>query len=150
MHAQRIKYYMPTIYRTTCSGRKSRTTSNPLFPGYIFVKGICSKQSLKESGCVLQVIRATTKLEEELLDHQIRDVWSLTNNGTALTIETDFKLGETVKILSGSLTGVSGTIIHIGKARKLTVWVDMLGVGVSVVLSAETDLQRLDSSVASR
>ena len=147
LHSQRMAYYLPTVSRTTCSGRKSRTTTIPLFPGYIFLNGNNNKQLFKESGSVLCVIRPRIPLEEKILDQQIRAVWRITVDGAhaGLGLETDFKVGDKVKILSGSLSGLSGEVIIIGKSKKLVVWIDMLGVGVSVVINRKVDLLRLDA-----
>jgi transcription antitermination factor NusG len=146
LHSQNIAFYLPTVSIHKHSGRKLRTTIKPLFPGYVFVNGNYSKKALNAPKCILCVIKPRVPLERKLLDQQIRAIWRVAIKCSNVEIENNFVVGDTVKICSGFLSGIVGKLVEIGRNKKLTVWIDMLGVGVSVVFDRNVDLLRVNSS----
>jgi transcription antitermination factor NusG len=144
LRSRNIAHYLPVVPRTTCSGRKVRTTMHPLFPGFIFVKGDHNKRSLMESGCVVHVLKPNNSIELKTLDRQIRAIQQLLLKRPFVELCTEYRVGESVTILSGPMTGITGDVVHLQNSKRLVLWVNMLGVGVSVVLSPETFLSRTD------
>lgn len=142
LRSRSIPHYLPTTVKYTFSGRKLRRTAHCLFPGYVFVKGSHDKQSFKESGCVVYVLKPTSLVQAESLNGQIRAVRRLLLEEISAELCTDYRNGERVTIVSGALRGLSGIVIETDNARRLVVWVDMLGVGVSVVLGSKADLMK--------
>lgn len=136
LKARRDSHFLPVIPVETYSGRKSRITLQPLFPGYVFLPQNYSKEMLLESGCVTYVLKPRSSVERDKLDSHIINVWRILVDGTHPAMETNYEVGEKVKVLSGALTGIVGEIVH-RNSRRLSIWVDMLGVGVSVVLSPD-------------
>lgn len=112
----------------------------PFCPFCPFCQG--SKLSFKDSGCVVYVLKPTSSSQAETLDAQIRAVRRLVLEEIRAELCTNYLGGEKVTILSGPLQGISGIVMGTANARRLVVSVDMLGVGVSVVLDADTDLTK--------
>lgn len=139
-------FFLPVISRNTFSGRKKRASIVPLFAGFVFVQGNYSKQSFKDSGSVVYVIRPRTVKEEEKLDEDIRKVWTTIAKGINPKLENKYDLGEKVKVLSGPLEGVTGEIVKKGPSKRLTIWVNMLGVGASVEIGEDIKLDAITVS----
>lgn len=142
LSSREIPYYMPVVVRHTFSGRKLRSTTNPLFPGFVFVKGNHDKLFFKESGCVAYVLRPRSPLEANTLDRQVKTVRRVLAETSSVQLSRVFQIGERVTIASGPLKGLSGDVITAANTRKIIVWVDMLGVGVSVALGPDVILTR--------
>ncbi|NVI97297.1 hypothetical protein HV824_04085 [Myxococcus sp. AM009] len=137
-----IPYYMPVVIRQTYSGRKLRDSSLPLFPGFVFVKGSHTKGAFKDTGCVASVLSPTSQMGIAELDSQIRSVRLMLGLGRPVVLTTKYEVGEKLTIDSGPLRGVSGTVTSTANAKRLVLWVDMLGVGAAVELGCDTTLAR--------
>jgi transcription antitermination factor NusG len=133
------------MLRSTFSGRKKRVSSIPVFPGYLFVKGNYNKQSFIDSSCVCYVLKPRSVFEEKTLDQQLRSVWQALEGTEDIERETGYTDGDRIQIMSGPMKGVSGTLVCSNQSRKVTVWVDILGVGVSVKLSPDTEMMKYNS-----
>lgn len=146
LKSRNIAHYLPVVQKNTCSGRKARTTAIPLIPGFLFAKGDFGKRAFADSGCVAYVLKPSNCVEQRTLDRQIRVVREVLLRKRFVELSTDYRVGEEVTILSGPLSGISGRIVSLDKSKRLVVGVDMLGVGVSVVLSPDTRVARVDAS----
>ena len=135
--SRRIPYYMPVAVKHTFSGRKWRSTAHPLFPGFVFVKGNYDKLFFKTSACVAYVLRPRTGAEAGALDKQIRAVRRVLTETSCVELSTIPRIGERVTIASGTLTGLTGNVVTVENTKRIIVWVDMLGVGVSVALGPD-------------
>jgi len=141
LRSQSLPHYMPVVSRQSYSGRKLRSASIPLFPGFVFVMGSHTKSAFKDPG-VTNVLKPTCPMHVEELDSQIRAVHRLLALGGDVGVTTQYTVGDTVTINSGPLSGLSGTITSTAGSRRLVLWVDMLGVGASVQLESDTVLAR--------
>lgn len=133
---------MPVVLRQTYSGGKLRISSLPLFPGFVFVKGSHSKGTLNETGCVATVLKPACPIQIQQLDTQIRSVHRLLAVGRPVGMTARYEIGERITIASGPLRGISGTVTSTTKAKRLVLWVDMLGVGAFVELACDTPVAR--------
>jgi transcription antitermination factor NusG len=144
LRARGIAHYLPVTSTSACTGRKVRSTSLPLFPGFVFVKGDHGKRSLTDSGCIVYVLKPANSVERKTLDSQLRALRQLLHYRVCPEVTTTCHVGQLVTIRSGPLTGVTGKVVRVYKPHRLVVWVDMLGVGVSVVLGPDINLGRVD------
>jgi transcription antitermination factor NusG len=141
LRSQAIAHYMPVAHRTSYSGRKLRTASIPLFPGFVFVPGDQPKGAFKDAG-ILGVLKPSCAMRVDELDGQIRAVRRMLALGTPVGLTTRYEAGDRVTIGSGPLRGLSGTVTSTSNARRLVLWIDMLGVGACVQLTCDTVLAR--------
>jgi transcription antitermination factor NusG len=132
-----IPYYMPVAVKDTFSGRKRRSTAHPLFPGFVFVQGNYDKSFFKASASVAYVLRPRSPVEAAALDKQIRAVRRVLTETSFVELSTIPQIGERVTIASGTLTGLTGNVTTVENTKRIIVWVDMLGVGVSVALGPD-------------
>jgi hypothetical protein len=141
LRSQAIPHYMPVAQRTSYSGRKLRTASIPLFPGFVFVPGDHPKGAFRDAG-ILGVLKPTCAMRVDELDGQIRAVHRMLALGTPVGLTTRYETGDRVTIGSGPLSGLSGTVTSTWSARRLVLWIDMLGVGACVQLTCDTVLAK--------
>lgn len=142
LRSQSMPHYMPVVPHQSYSGRKLRTASKPLFPGFVFVMGSHTKGSFKDSGCVVNILKPSCATHIDELDSQIRAVHCMLAFGEPVRLINQYEIGDRVTIGSGPLRGLSGTVTSTGNARRLVLWIDMLGVGAFVHLAFDTVLAR--------
>lgn len=136
-----IPHYMPVARRTSYSGRKHRTAAIPLFPGFVFVPGDHPKGAFKDAS-ILGVLKPSCAMRVDELDGQIRAVHRMLALGAPVGLTTRYETGDRVTIRSGPLSGLSGTVTSTWNAKRLVLWIDMLGVGAFVQLTCDTVLAR--------
>jgi transcription antitermination factor NusG len=78
------------------------------------------------------------------LDGQIRAVHRILALGAPVGVTTRCEVGDSLTIASGPLRGLSGTVTSTAHARRLVLWIDMLGVGAFVQLRPDTVLVAQD------
>lgn len=141
LRSQALPHYMPVVSRQSYSGRKLRSSSIPLFPGFVFVMGNHTKSAFKDPG-VVSVLKPTCPMRIMELDSQIRAVHRILALGRPVGVTAQYEVGDRVTITSGPLSGLSGTIASTAGAKRLVLWIDMLGVGAFVQLGSDTMLAR--------
>ena len=131
MFALRIPFYLPLVKKTTArrDGRKSNSFV-PIFAGYVFMFG-----TEEERVRVLTTNRISRTIEvddPEQLVHDLQQLHQMIEADAPLTVESRLQPGNKVRVLSGALEGLEGTVMtRRGKAR-LLVAVTFLQQGASV------------------
>lgn len=128
-----IPYYCPLIRRRTRSpSGRVRTSYVPLFAGYVFLFGSDEQRGRSmTTNCVsrcLQVPRG------EELARDLRQIHRLIEAEAPLTPESRIEPGNRVRIRSGSLVGLEGTVIRRRGLERLLVVVTFLQQGASIQL----------------
>jgi transcription antitermination factor NusG len=132
LRGKSIPHFMPVFLKTTVSHRKRRTSTLPLFPGYVFVAADVSKSDLSQSSCVVRILKPRSDTEAVVLDRQLHSVWLAVQSGEAMTALTTLAVGQHIEITEGSMRGLSGTYMRTGRGGSLVLSVDMLGGAVAV------------------
>lgn len=122
--------------------RRGRTsTPAPIFPGYLFVHDVMDKQRYID---VLQVRGIVRVLEDgwsrltPIPDSEIDAIQRLVDAGVPLTAHPQLQHGNTVRVVNGALSGVTGRFLHEGQQKgRLFVSVDLLGRSVAVDMDVE-------------
>lgn len=142
-----IEAYFPTWSEQVRWSDRTRTSTRPLFPGYVFVRPHPIHELLMITG-VVQAL--PTNYEPSLIDE-----WEIENLKLALERGRDakpaaqcpYEAGDEVTIDSGPLAGVSGVVTRTKGALRIVVAVKILNRAVSVELDA-SDLKREEKKAA--
>ncbi len=128
-----VPFYGPLIKRTTRSpsGRVG-TAFVPLFSGYVFLCGN-EEQRLEafRTKCVVRIVEAPDKAE---LIFDLRQIQQLIASDAPLSPEARLSKGMKVRIRSGPLSGIEGSVIKRHGKDTLLVAVNFLQQGASVVV----------------
>lgn len=138
--AQRIPYYLPLVQRRTVSYRKVRTSTVPLFPGYVFVWGQYTKAAFTSSGCVVRLLAPRSGREAKNLIDSLRTIERLLASGALPEPARQWEAGQRVTVRSGPLEGTTGEFIRDNGNGRLVIRIDLLGLGVAVTLPPDTVL----------
>ena len=86
-----------------------RTSFLPMFTNYVFMHadGYCRYRALT-TNLISKTIEVQSSLE---LTHDLRQIQRLIQTGMPLTVETRLQPGTKVRIKSGPLRGVEGTVL---------------------------------------
>jgi transcription antitermination factor NusG len=133
LRSRQIPHYLPQVVREdrTPGGRKFRSVI-PLFTGYLFLLGeeLQRYEALKGNHLanVLEVV------DQEGLHRDLRQVHQMLASGLEIVPEPTYPVGARVRIASGPLTGLVGTVIRRGKRDQFVAMVEFLGSGARVEL----------------
>jgi transcription antitermination factor NusG len=142
MRFRDVSYYLPQVVNIdrTPQGRKIRSVI-PLFPGYLFLIGDDSAripaQDTNRRANVLTVV------DQDRLIHDLKRIHRMLSSGLTVVPEPVMAVGTRVRIRSGPLMGVEGTVFRGGKADKFVAVVRFLGRGAAVDLE-DWQVERLD------
>jgi len=143
--AHDLPHFLPLIEHSSRSHRKVHHTEVPLFPGYVFVRGLHGKQRFANSDCVVRLLLPAEGHEAHRLAEDILAIHTLLAAGThPALLEKEWEPGQRVHILAGPLMGVTGQFLRKGDKGQLVVWVDLLGVGAAVNLDPDIPMEPAD------
>jgi transcription antitermination factor NusG len=146
MRFQDISYYLPQVVKVdrTPLGRKIRSVI-PLFPGYLFLLGNdrarIEAQSTHRLANVLEIV------DQDKVVHDLEQIHRLLSSGLTVLPEPVMPVGSRVRITSGPLMGIEGTVCRRGKRNQFVAVVQFLGHGAAVDLE-DWQVERLDDSGA--
>jgi transcription antitermination factor NusG len=141
---QDISYYLPQVVKVdrTPQGRKIRSII-PLFPGYLFLLG--DDHARAE---VLSTHRLANMLEivdQDKLIHDLQQIHQMLSSGLTVVPEPAMPVGARVRITSGPLLGIEGSVFRRAKRDHFVAVVQFLGRGATVDLE-DWQVERLDDS----
>jgi transcriptional antiterminator RfaH len=129
--AAQKSFYCPMIphqYRSP-NGRR-RVSHLPLFTSYVFLRGDEYDRSWTLStGTLCQALPVTQPAE---FVQELSQIHQLIELGQPLTAEERLQPGQRVRIKSGPLTGLTGTILQRREGRRLLVMVNFIQRGASI------------------
>lgn len=141
LEAAGIPFYGPTIRRRLRSaGGRTRDSFVPLFPGYVFSKA--DEDQRRAALATNTVARWTPVGDERMLVNDLRAIQRLIETDQPLTPESRLEAGQTVRVRSGALKGIEGTVIKRRGTERLLVAVRFLNQGASIELE-DVDLEPL-------
>ena len=130
--SQAIPFYLPLTPQDHCiRGRRVRSFL-PLFTGYLFLFG--DEGERVQSLATKRVAQALPVTDQLQLWRDLRQVQRLISSGAPLTAEGRLQADRRVRIKSGPLKGVEGTVIRRQGKQRLLVQVDFLQQGASVAI----------------
>jgi transcriptional antiterminator RfaH len=128
-----VAYYLPQVVHEdrTPQGRKTRSII-PLFPSYLFLLGDDHDRLAALRGNRLANILEVP--DQTQLERDLRQVHQMLSSGLAVVGEPIVPVGARVRIKTGPLAGIEGTVIRRGKRDQFVAVVRFLGRGATVDL----------------
>lgn len=126
--ACRIAYYLPQAVHEgrTPLGRKFRSL-RPLFPCYVFMRGDeYQRLDAVRGGTLANVLEVP---DQAALGRDLRQVHRMLDSGLSVALEPTHPVGVRVRIISGPLSGLVGTVIRRGPRDRFVAVVAFLGCG---------------------
>jgi transcription antitermination factor NusG len=133
LRIQKIPFYLPQVVHEdrTPQGRKTRSVI-PLFTSYLFLLGDERDRLSALKGN--RLVRVIVVADQPTMDHDLRQIHQVLASGLAVVAEPTVPVGARVRILTGPLTGIEGTVIRRGKRDQFVAVVHFLGSGATVDL----------------
>lgn len=129
---------------------KTSLTSRPipLFPGYVFCRWRENSSGLiLSTPGVLEIVRLA-RVIATVPDSEIESIRRLVQRDIPRMPWQNLPEGARVRINSGPLSGLEGTLVEVTGRRKLIVSISLLQRSVAASLDDETDLVGLNSPMA--
>lgn len=133
LRAHQIGFYAPLVHKRSRSpAGRVRTSYVPLFASYVFVFGSESeRQQALATNCIARCLDVPSAGQ---LVHDLRQIRQLIELDAPLTVEARIEPGRKVRVRSGPMAGLEGTVIKRRGRDWLVVAVEFLGQGASVLL----------------
>ncbi len=133
LRARRVAYYLPQVVQETRTpqGRKIRSVV-PLFTSYLFLLG--DERARLEALKGNRLVHVLDVADQGALTHDLRQVHQMLASGLPVLPEPTVPVGAKVRIKTGPLTGIEGTVIRRGKRDQFVAVVQFLGRGATVDL----------------
>jgi transcriptional antiterminator RfaH len=128
-----VTYYLPQVVKEdrTPQGRKIRSVI-PLFTSYLFLHGDHNDRLAALRGNRLVTILDVS--DQHSLERDLRQIHTMLSSGLPVQPEPSLPVGARVRIKSGPLTGIEGTVTRRGKRDQFVAVVRFLGRGATVDL----------------
>lgn len=136
-----IAHYGPMIQQRKRSPQgRIRTSYVPLFIGYVFVRGDeVARHDAVSTGCISRCLPVT---EFEKLVEDLRCIRQLVVAGSEVRPEPKPLVGRRAMVKNGAMKGLTGTITKALSQHRLTVLVNFMQQGASVIVD-EADVELL-------
>ena len=136
-----IPFFAPLVRRRLHSaGGRVRASWVPLFPGYVFSR--VDDEQRRTALATNTIARWIPIVDERMLEDDLRAIKRLVDSERPLTPEARLEPGQPVRVRSGALRGLEGTVVKRHGAERLVVAVRFLNQGASIELE-DVDLERL-------
>ncbi|HEV3120618.1 MAG TPA: transcription termination/antitermination NusG family protein [Isosphaeraceae bacterium] len=129
----RIAHYLPQVTHEshTPGGRKIRSVI-PLFPGYLFLLGDeHHRLAALHTNHLVNVLEVSDQAQ---IAGDLRQIQQLVDSGLPVVPEPTYPVGARIRIMSGPLNGIVGTVVRRGKRDQFVAVVHFLGRGATVDL----------------
>jgi transcription antitermination factor NusG len=141
LQAAGVPFYGPMVRRRLHSpGGRVRASYVPLFPGYVF--SLVDDEQRRAALATNTVARWIPIVDERMLVEDLRAIKRLIDTEKPLTPEARIEPGQLVRVRTGALRGLEGTVVKRRGAERLVVAVRFLNQGASIELE-DVDLERL-------
>jgi transcription antitermination factor NusG len=133
LREQGVVYYLPQVVKETRTpgGRKIRSVV-PLFPGYLFLYGDANDRLAALRGN--RLVNILQVADQDGLVRDLRQVNTMLHSGLAVSDTPTVPVGAKVRIQTGPLSGIVGTVIRRGNRDQFVAVVHFLGKGAMVDL----------------
>ncbi len=125
-----VPFYLPLVPKDNLIRGRRVQSHIPLFGGYVFLFG---SDEERVKGLTTNRVSTVLAVEEQAqLTHDLQQVAALIDARAPLTIEQRLATGDPVRIKTGPMMGLEGTVITRRGQTRLLISVKMLQQGVSV------------------
>jgi transcriptional antiterminator RfaH len=135
-------FYGPLVkHRKRSPAGRVRTSHLPLFPGYVF---LCGDEDARRGALATNCVsRCLAVSDSRRLVEDLRQIRRLIESNVPLTPEARLEPGQRIRVCSGSLRGLEGTVIKRHGQQRLLVAVEFLQQGASVQIE-DCGVERID------
>ncbi len=144
LRSSAVTYYLPQVVKEdrTPQGRKIRSVV-PLFTSYLFLHGDDHDrvEALKSN----RLVNVLEVVDQDTLWHDLRQIYQVLSSGLTVVPEPVMPVGARVRIKTGPLEGIEGTVIRRGKRNQFVAVVHFLGRGATVDLQ-DWQVERVEES----
>ena len=141
LEAATVPFYSPLVKRRLRSpGGRTRSSYVPLFPGYVF--SLVDDEQRRAALATNTVARWLPIGDAAAFVGDLRNIKRLIDTEQPLTPEARLESGQPVRVRSGPLRGIEGTVVKRRSEQRLVVAVRFLNQGASIELE-DIDLERL-------
>jgi transcriptional antiterminator RfaH len=137
--ARGTSFFLPQIRRRSLIRGRAFTARIPLFPSYLFL--LADDHQRVAALTTRHVVRTLRVVDQDQMWEELSQIQRLIGSGAPITPEDRLAPGSNVEICSGPLSGMRGTILRTGSARRFVVQVDFIQRGASVELGDDTLLR---------
>jgi transcriptional antiterminator RfaH len=133
LRERRMPHYLPLVRKEsrTPGGRAVRSVV-PLFPGYLFLFG--DRHQRLEAFRGGQLVDILDVVDQAQLQGDLVQIQRMLGSGLPVAPEPEFPVGSRVRITSGPLQGLVGTVVQRGNRDHFVAIVQFLGRGATVEL----------------
>jgi transcription termination/antitermination protein NusG len=126
-----VPFFLPLVWQVRYYGKRKQTVSEPLFPGYVFVRGsIDQAYSADRTGRVANVIRVS---DQATINSELHSVAIATSLRVPLDPYPFLKNGVRVRVKSGPMAGMHGVVEgRGGHWNRLVLQIQILGQAASL------------------
>lgn len=141
MEAAGLPFYGPVVRRRLRSaGGRVRWSQVPLFAGYVF--GLVDDDQRRAALATNTIARCLPVTDSEALLADLRMIHRLVASEEPLTPEARLEPGHPVRVRSGPLIGLEGTVVGRKGRERLVVAIRFINQGASIELE-DVDLERI-------
>ena len=141
--ARKIRHFLPMIVRVRHYGRRKIQIEEPLFPGYLFLRGNAEDTYVADrTHRVAQILTVSDQLR---LQYDLRNIALALEKRAPLNPYPYLQSGTWVEVTSGPFQGVQGVVESQTGADRLVIGVEILGQAVSIQLNGAS-VHALDAS----
>lgn len=135
LNARGIEHYLPVITRTGYQGGRRRTVEQPLFAGYLFLRGTLEETYLAVS--TKRVVNVLPVEDQSTFVREIRTIREAIERGADLTPQAWLEIGRRVRVTAGPFRGLEGLVDGKRTSNRLVLQVDALGRATSFEIDAD-------------
>lgn len=137
LDAKRYETFLPLYSARHRWSDRWKTVSLPLFPGYVFCRfDARQRSSIMTTSGVIDLVR-TGSQPAPIESSEIESVRAVVASKLAAEPFGSLVKGQSVKLVSGPLTGVTGTLMEIREDFRFVVSVQLLNRSVSVEIDQD-------------
>jgi transcription antitermination factor NusG len=143
-HDREIPFYLPLTANeivtrpgaNSQTSRRIRTSYNPLFPGYVFLRPSASQRvDALQSNVIVNLLEVT---DQSILADELGQIHALQASGAILVPFPWLTTGDAVRIRDGAFKGYEGVIVKEKGEERLVVSISMIMRSVMVELGRES------------
>lgn len=127
-----LPFYLPLVKKASLIREREVISRLPLFDGYMFLYGN-DEERVRSLG-TRRIANVVDVGDQTRIANDLRRIRQLIASDVPLTIESRMMPGQRVRIRSGSMRGLEGTIILRRGQTRLLVAVDFLQQGASIAI----------------
>jgi transcriptional antiterminator RfaH len=146
LRVRNVSYYLPQVVKVDRTPQGRRIRSNvPLFTGYLFLLG--DERARYEALRTNRLAQVLEVYDQDTLIGDLRQIHQMMASGLTVLPEPTMPVGSRVRVKTGPLVGIVGTVIRRGKRDEFVAVVQFLGRGATVALE-DWQVERIDDDSA--